>query len=100
MATINVTVVAHGVGSRQDLPIPFWAALVGAAVALVVSFVALAFLWREPRLRGADAGRPSRPFRWLLLCLVTSSVWCSLMIVRSGSSHGDKPLQDRSPCSC
>jgi hypothetical protein len=76
VTAVDVTVVAHGVGSRQDLPIPFWAALVGAAVALVVSFLALAFLWREPRLRGADAGRPvpnwlsaaidSTWFRWLV----------------------------------
>jgi hypothetical protein len=48
---------AHGVGSRQDLPLPFTAVLIGAAVALLVSFVALGALWPEPRLR-ADAGRP------------------------------------------
>jgi hypothetical protein len=41
---------AHGVGSRQDLPLPLAAVVVGAAVALVVSFVALGALWREPRL--------------------------------------------------
>lgn len=45
---------AHGVGNRQDLPLPF-AALVTAAVAvLVVSFVVLAAHWREPRLRSTD----------------------------------------------
>ena len=48
---------AHGVGSRQDLPLPFSAVLIGAAAALVVSFVALGALWPEPRLR-ADAGAP------------------------------------------
>jgi hypothetical protein len=32
---------AHGVGSREDLPLPFHLLLIGAAVALVVSFVAL-----------------------------------------------------------
>jgi hypothetical protein len=48
---------AHGVGSRQDLPLPFTAVLIGASVALVVSFVALGFLWPEPGLR-TDAGRP------------------------------------------
>jgi hypothetical protein len=50
-------VVAHGVGSRQDLPLPFGLAVAGAATALIVSFVALAVLWREPRLDGAHAGR-------------------------------------------
>lgn len=48
--------LAHGVGSRADLPIPFSYAVVGAAVALVVSFLALLLLWREPRLQPARAG--------------------------------------------
>ena len=51
-------VLAHGIGSREDLPIPFSYALTGAAVALLVSFLALGLLWREPRLRPASAGRP------------------------------------------
>ena len=50
-------VLAHGVGSREDLPIPFSFALTGAAVALVASFLALGLLWREPRLDAATAGR-------------------------------------------
>jgi hypothetical protein len=54
-------VLAHGVGSRQDLPLPFGLAVAGAATALVVSFVALGALWREPRLNGPDAGRPLSP---------------------------------------
>lgn len=49
-------VVAHGIGGRQDLPIPFSYALTGAALALVVSFVALGMLWREPRLGGESVG--------------------------------------------
>ena len=51
------TLLAHGVGSREDLPIPFAFALTGAALALLVSFLALAFLWREPRLDPDRAGR-------------------------------------------
>lgn len=51
-------VVAHGVGSRQDLPLPLGVAVAGAATALVVSFVALAVLWPQPRIDGAEAGRP------------------------------------------
>ncbi|MGE5764411.1 MAG: hypothetical protein ACM3ZF_11170, partial [Mycobacterium leprae] len=49
--------VAHGIGGRQDLPIPFTLAVTGAAVTLVVSFAALAVLWRTPVLRGSLAGR-------------------------------------------
>jgi hypothetical protein len=73
---LDPVVLAHGIGDRQDLPIPFSYALVGAAVAVVVSFLALGLLWRESRLRGDDAGRPlperlqavvdSRPFRFTL----------------------------------
>jgi hypothetical protein len=50
--------LAHGIGNREDLPIPFSYALVGAAVALLASFLALGLLWREPRLDPANAGRP------------------------------------------
>jgi hypothetical protein len=64
----------HGVSSRQDLPLPFSYALTGAVCALLVSFLALAFLWRTSRFRGAQSGRPlpaglaefldSPEFRW------------------------------------
>lgn len=49
--------VAHGIGSRQDLPIPFAFAVGGAAAALVISFVVLAVAWREPRFAGDAGGR-------------------------------------------
>lgn len=45
---------AHGVGSREDLPLPFTLLLIGAGLALVVSFVALGALWKQPRLRPED----------------------------------------------
>ncbi len=51
-------VVAHGVGNRQDLPLPFGLAVAGAGVTLVVTFVLLGLLWPEPRLNGAASGRP------------------------------------------
>ncbi|HEU4656193.1 MAG TPA: fenitrothion hydrolase [Capillimicrobium sp.] len=41
---------AHGLVGRQDLPIPRWLFGWGAAVVLVVSFVALAALWTRPKL--------------------------------------------------
>ncbi|MGH8868891.1 MAG: hypothetical protein ACRDYU_12945 [Actinomycetes bacterium] len=74
MLTADGLVLAHGIGGRQDLPVPFSYALVGAVAALVVSFVALGLLWRTPRLDGPRAGRPlplgvqrvvdSAPFAW------------------------------------
>jgi hypothetical protein len=51
-------ILAHGVGSRVDLPVPLYLALYGAGLAVVVSFLALALLWRTPKLRGSQAGRP------------------------------------------
>ena len=51
-------ILAHGVGSRVDLPVPLFLALYGAGIAVVVSFLALVLLWRRPKLRGDEAGRP------------------------------------------
>jgi hypothetical protein len=53
--------LAHGVGSRDDLPLPLEWAVAGAAFAVLVSFVALALLWREPHIHGGTAGRPLSP---------------------------------------
>ena len=43
--------IAHGLVSRADLPIPEWLFGWAAAMVLVVSFVALAVLWPEPKLQ-------------------------------------------------
>jgi hypothetical protein len=48
---------AHGLVGRQDLPIPRWLFAWGAAVVLVISFVALAVLWPRPRLEDAPERR-------------------------------------------
>jgi hypothetical protein len=51
---------AHGLVGRQDLPIPRWLFAWGAAVVLVISFVALAVLWPKPRLEEAAEHRVLR----------------------------------------
>jgi hypothetical protein len=51
-------VLAHGVGTRADLPVPLWLAVVGSAAAVLLSFAALGLLWTRPRLRGDAAGVP------------------------------------------
>ncbi|SFF78853.1 hypothetical protein [Blastococcus tunisiensis] len=53
-----MTLLAHGVGSRTDLPIPLGLALYGAGAAILISFVVLLLFWRTPKLGGADSGRP------------------------------------------
>src|SRR3954465_8650410 len=52
--------LAHGIGGIQNLPIPRWVFFVGAAGILVVSFLALFFLWPRPVL--AEKARGGRPF--------------------------------------
>lgn len=49
---------AHGIGGREDLPIPLPLAMYAGAIAVLISFFALAALWATPRLHGAAAGRP------------------------------------------
>ncbi len=51
-------IVAHGIGGRLDLPVPITYFVAGAALVLVLSFVALAVLWRTPRLQSAPTYEP------------------------------------------
>lgn len=53
-----MVVLAHGIGGRSDLPIPFYLALYGAGIAVALSFALLGLLWPKPRLRGDEAGTP------------------------------------------
>jgi hypothetical protein len=52
----GATIVAHGIGGRGDLPVPFSLALIGAAAALVVSFIILAWSWPAARFDNREAG--------------------------------------------
>jgi hypothetical protein len=63
---IEVLPVAHGIVGRSDLPIPEWLFGWAAAVVLVVSFVALAVLWPEPKLSRAGFRALPRLSRVLL----------------------------------
>jgi hypothetical protein len=46
-----VFLIGHGISVRSDLPIPEWLFGWAATMVLVVSFVALAVMWPEPRLQ-------------------------------------------------
>lgn len=52
--------MAHGIGGRLDLPVPVSFFIAGAGVVLVISFVALAVLWPEPRLQDGPRHEPAR----------------------------------------
>ena len=62
-----MTLLAHGIGVVRDLPIPRWLFVYGSGVVLVVSFVALALLWRRPVLEDYRGGRPLRLVSRVLL---------------------------------
>jgi hypothetical protein len=49
-AIVPAPALAHGIVGKTDLPIPRWLFAWGAAVVLIISFVALATLWPKPRL--------------------------------------------------
>ena len=62
---------AHGLGGRADLPIPVWLFGWVAALVLVVSFVGLGVLWREPEL--AQSRERALP-RWLSALVASRAV--------------------------
>ena len=56
-AALPAPASAHGLVQRANLPIPEWLFVYAAAAVLILSFVALAILWPEPRLE-RDRWRP------------------------------------------
>jgi hypothetical protein len=58
VSSVSPVLLAHGVGERGDLPVPFALALNAAVAALVLSFVILGYAWKSPRWAAASsAGR-------------------------------------------
>jgi hypothetical protein len=54
----TVTVLAHGLGGSNDLPIPYTYALIGAAWALTFTFAVVALAWKTPRFDVHSPGHP------------------------------------------
>ncbi len=50
-------IFAHGIGGIRDLPVPTWLFYYGAALVLLLSFIALWALWTKPRLEELSRGR-------------------------------------------
>jgi len=97
----SVLLPAHGVGNRQDLPLPFTALVLGTTAVLVVSFIALGALWPQPRLR-RDGGRllPSPAARLLDSRVLTAlavglalllTAW-TLMALAFGRDDANNPV--------
>jgi hypothetical protein len=100
-SSVLAALPAHGVGSREDLPLPFPLVVVGAALALAISFVALGVGWRTARIQASD-GLLLPPVlqrvldsRLLRLCVAGLGValtgWTLLALV-AGKADADNPV--------
>lgn len=95
----EATVLAHGLGGSTDLPIPPTFALIGAAWALTLTFVVVAFAWRTARFDTAAAGREMPRLTALIDSVVLRriaggvalvlAVWA---VVLALTSEADNPL--------
>jgi hypothetical protein len=61
------SVLAHGLGGSNDLPVPYTFALIGAAWALTFTFALVALAWRKPRF---DPDKPGHPMPDAVTALV------------------------------
>jgi len=96
--------LAHGLGGVSDLPVPLWLFYYGAALVLILSFVALWALWKRPVLERASAGRPlpdglERILRSRALRIVAGGVsFALLVLVTVGAAIGDtSPNENLAP---
>jgi hypothetical protein len=85
-AAIPAPAQAHGIGGRADLPVPIEFFLYGAGVVLVVSFIALAVLWPEPRLQNGPRQivMTPRPIGWLGSLLGVVGIVGLLVVIVAG----------------
>src|SRR5690606_2379341 len=57
--------IQHGMGESAELPVPMMYAVVGASWALTLSFVVVAWAWREPKFGDEVAAGPPPRRPWL-----------------------------------
>ena len=94
--------LAHGIGGRQDLPLPLDLLVQGAVLALLASFFGLGVLWRSPRLRAGAAGWAvplpvqrvvdSSVLRWLLRVLGVAATAYVVVTALLAPDDGANPL--------
>src|SRR5580765_600372 len=90
----------HGIASRHDLPLPFGFVVAGAAAALALSFVLLAFAWRRPRLtarHGVPLPAIARVWdnpgvRWVLRALVLAAYVIAAIALFAGEDLLTNPV--------
>lgn len=97
-----MTILAHGVGVRADLPLPLWLFVDAAGAALIVSFVLLGLLWREPKLAAAERrgigltlARPVRVAASVVLRLVGLAAF--VLVTAAGLFGSDSSAANPAP---
>lgn len=75
---------AHGLVGRRDLPVPSWLFAWAATAVLVVSFVGLGALWREPKLRRATERRLFAVPTWLEIPVGVLGVALLALVIVAG----------------
>ena len=89
---------AHAIVGRADLPIPVAVFGVGAAIVLVVSFVALAAGWTRPKLEQRAASGRCSGSRWSSTsCSARSASSCSASRVYAGLAGVDSIADNLAP---
>lgn len=54
--TTAPSIIAHGVGTRSDLPVPLLGTAIGAGLAVALSFAIMGIVWMKPRLDRLSGG--------------------------------------------
>ena len=83
-----MTVLAHGISQRADIPIPEVVFAYGAAGVLIISFIMLALFWPKPKLE-ADSWRPigkgdphgAQPAFWQVIDMACGAVGVALLVL-------------------
>jgi hypothetical protein len=97
---------AHRLVARSDLPIPEWLFGWAAAMVLVVSFVALAVLWPEPKLQrehwkplpgGIGRALASRPIE--VLCGTIGAALLGVLVTPVCAARRARPRTSHRPSS-
>ena len=96
-ATLPGAALAHGLVGRQDLPIPRWLFAWGAAVVLVVSFVALAVLWPQARLEYLRERRLLRVPAVLEVLAGLLGIAAFVLVVYAGFAGTQAPTANLAP---
>lgn len=86
LVTIPAPARAHGIGGRADLPVPIEFFLYGAGAVLIVTFIALAVLWPQPRLQDGPWSTlvTTKPIRWAGRVLAATGVVGLVLVVAAG----------------